>query len=404
MLIEFKFRNFLSYRDEARFLMTRVKSFKEHMGTNVIETAKGIDLLKSGAIYGSNGGGKSNFVKAMVFMKDVVHNSFSDSLKQIDERPARNSQFKLNTATENSNSFFEVSFLVGEVVYRYGFEINGFEITSEWLYRKLEREVLLFRREGIEFEINKESFSEGEKYKTEINSNVLVISHLAQHNQEVSKEVFGWFRNCNVISGLHEKQYEKVTPRLLQSEPRFKTWLSKALGFLEITNVDLGEQEGKIVTYHSRYDANNLLVDSIPFQLDHMESEGTKKLAYFLGPIYDTLRSGKVLFVDEFDTKLHPNLSRRLLELFHQHNSRGAQLIFTAQDVSLMDKDLLRRDQIWFANKDQFGASTLYSLSEFNSETVRNTSDYQKKYLAHDFGAADTMELEDEAMTLLYGA
>jgi AAA15 family ATPase/GTPase len=173
---------------------------------------------------------------------------------------------------------------------------------------------------------------------------------------------------------------------------------------LEITDVELGEKDGKIVTYHSQYDENKLLVGSIPFPLDLMESEGTKKLSYFLGPIYDTLKNGKILFVDEFDTKLHPNLSKRLMELFHRHNTRGAQLIFTAQDVSLLDKDLLRRDQIWFASKNQFGESELYSLSEFNSETVRNTSDYQKKYLAHDFGAAEAMELKEEAMLLLYGA
>ncbi len=404
MLIEFKFKNFRSYKDEAVLLMTRVKSFKEHADTHLIQTERGLELLKVAAVYGSNGGGKSNLILAMVTMKSIVHNSFRDSLLQTEGREPDNVQFQLNTSTANANIFFEVSFLLKEVIYRYGFEINGFEIKREWLYRKIDREIQLFNRVGTTFEINKESFREGEKYKHEVNANVLFISHLAQHNQDVSKLVFEWFKNCEIISGLTEANYRTATPTLMKSNLPFKAWLSLALKFLEITDVEIGEDKGQIYTYHNRYDENHLLIGSVQFPLDLVESEGTKKLVYFLGAVYITLRRGLLLFVDEFDTKFHPNLSRKLIELFHKHNTRGAQLVFTAQDASLMDKDLLRRDQIWFASKNQFGESELYSLSEFNSETVRNTSDYQKKYLAHDFGAAETMELREEAMNLLYGA
>jgi AAA15 family ATPase/GTPase len=403
MLIEFKFKNFRSYKDQAQLLMTRVKAFKEHADTHFIQTDRGLELLKVAAIYGSNGGGKSNLIAAMQAMMDIVHNSFSDSLKKDGERTPQQFQFRLNTATEHAGTEFETSFLIAGILYRYGFEINGTQILREWLYRKVEREIMLFSRLGDTFEINKESFAEGEKFKQEVNENVLLVSHLAQHNQPVSKIILGWFRACNTVTGLHEKQYEKVTPILLQSDKQFKAWLTLAIKFLEITDIDVGEEKGQIYTYHSRYDENHLLIDSVRFPLDLLESEGTKKLVYFLGPLYDTLRHGRLLFVDEFDTKLHPNLSRKLIELFHKYNTRGAQLIFTAQDASLMNKDLLRRDQIWFANKNQFGESELYSLSEFDSDTVRNTSAYDKKYLNNDFGAAETMEVGQEAMSLLYG-
>ncbi len=401
MLIEFKIKNFLSFKNEATFLMTRVNSFKEHLDTNVFKTDKEFELLKTAAIYGSNGSGKSNFIKAMAAMNNIIFNSFSNSLKKDEESPVLDYSFKLNSKSEKAATMFEVSFLLKSIIYRYGFEINKGEIKKEWLYRKNEREVNLFVRKGKKFEINKESFLEGEKYKDDVNSNVLLLSHLAQNNQKISRLVLGLFSNVNVISGLYDLNYNKYTANLLGTEPKFKKWASYALKYLEITNVEAGEKEGEILTYHNKYDENNLLIDSIAFNAK-MESDGTKKLINTLGPIYDTLREGRVLFIDEFDSKLHPNLSKKLIELFHKCNRRGAQLIFSAHDSNLLDKDIFRRDQIWFVEKDQFGASTLYSLSEFDAKTVRNTSDFDKKYLANVFGAAETIELNKTLTDLLY--
>jgi AAA15 family ATPase/GTPase len=401
MLIEFKFRNFLSFKDEVRFLMTSVKSFKEHKVTNIIETGKEFDLLKTAAIYGSNAGGKSNFIKAMNNMNRIISNSFSNSLKKEENKPNHNYQFKLNSETEKANTMYEVSFLHAEVIYKYGFEINGIEIKKEWLYRKIEREVPLFIREDNNFEINFESFSEGEKYKTEVNSNVLFISHLAQNNQPISKLVFQWFFNINVISSLREDFYEKFTSYLLENDLNFKKWSAFALKYLEITNIEAGDKEGEIITYHNKYDKNNLLIDVIPFKAK-MESDGTQKLIHILGPIYDTIRNKRILFIDEFDSKLHPNLSKRLIDFFHKFNKLGAQIIFTGHDTNLLNKDIFRRDQIWFAEKDQFGVSILYSLSEFNAKTVRNSSAYDKKYLQNEFGAAVSIDITDKLETLLY--
>ena len=403
MLIEFKFRNFLSFKDEVHFLMTSVKSFKEHLDTNIIETGKEFDLLKTAAIYGANASGKSNFIKAINTMDRVISNSYSNSLIKEDKKPNQNHQFKLNSETEKANTMYEVSFLRDEVIYRYGFEINGDEIKKEWLYRKVEREVHLFIRDGESFEINSESFSEGEKYKTEVNSNVLFLSHLSQNNQKISKLVFQWFNNLNVISGLDERLYGKFTAILLEKDPNFRNWAASVLKYLEISNIGAGEKDGEIITYHNKYDENDLLIDVIPFQTK-MESEGTKKLIQILGPIYDTIRNGRILFIDEFDSKLHPNLSKRLIDLFHKFNKNKAQVIISGHDTNLLDKNIFRRDQIWFAEKDQFGASKLYSLSEFNAKTVRNTSAYDKKYLQNEFGAADTLEITQKLETLLYAS
>ncbi|MFD1257784.1 ATP/GTP-binding protein [Mucilaginibacter terrae] len=403
MLIEFKFKNLYSFKDEVSFLMTRVKSFKEHLNSNIIHTGREFDLLKTAAIYGSNGAGKSNFFSAMGAMINIITNSFSDSLKKENEKSDRNFQFKLNSVTEKSNSMFEISFIKNEIIYRYGFEIFGHKINREWLYRKQEREILLFSREGQEFEINNESFPEGEKYKDEVNDNVLFLSHLAQYNQKNSKKVLEWFDNLNVISGLHEEFHKGFTADLLRTDSNFKKWAASVLKYLEISNIEAGEKDGEIITYHNKYDGNNLLIEAIPFQ-SKMESDGTVKLIHILGPIYDTLRSGSILFIDEFDSKLHPNLTKKLVSFFQEFNLRNAQFIISGQNTNILDKKLLRRDQIWFIEKDQFGSSSLYSLSDFNSDAVRNSSAYDKKYLDNNFGAADALNITSKVTDLLYAS
>lgn len=402
MLIDFKFKNFLSYKDDTRLLLTTIKSFKEHWETNVIETKKGLNLLKSTAIYGSNGGGKTNLISAFGFMCNVVYNSFSESLKKQEDRGRRDFFYKLNVDTENAPSTFEVTFIVQDIIYRYGFSIKGFEIISEWLYKKVEVETNLFERNGSNFKINKTGFPEGEKYKTEVNSNVLFISHLAQYNATESRNVYNWFNKVSVISGLENEHYSVITKTLLNKSQEFRSWLNLAVKFLEITNVETGENNQSIIAYHKRYDSNNVIVDAVGFDITKDESDGTCKLIYLLGIIYDTLVNSRVLFIDELDSKLHPNLLLKLMEFFHKLNRNGSQFVFTAHDAILLDKDILRRDQIWFVDRNKFGVSELYGMSEFDANVVRNTSDFRKKYLGSVFGAAESIEITDELINLMY--
>ncbi|SHK82985.1 hypothetical protein SAMN05444266_101286 [Chitinophaga jiangningensis] len=402
MLIEFKCKNVFSFKEETSFLMTSVKSFKELTETNVIPTKKGFNLLKVAAVYGANGSGKSNFIAAMSVMNTIIYSSFSDSLKREGDKKSPNDfSFKLSTVTESQSSMFEVSFLIEEVIHRYGFEIYNREILKEWLYRKVDREVFLFTREKQQFTVNKESFPEGDKYKSEVNENVLFLSHLAQYNQPASKHILSWFNLLRTLSGIDEYDYERFTVKLLRDNLSFKSWAATALKYLEISNIEAGDKDDEIITYHNKYNEHNLLVGAVAFD-PYMESHGTQKLIRLLGPVWLNLKYGGVLFIDELDCKLHPNLTRKLLALFQQYNRRNAQFVFTGQDISLMDKDLLRRDQIWFVEKDQFGASKIYSLSEFSTKAVRNTSDFAKKYLDNQFGAADTLEITDKLISQLY--
>jgi AAA15 family ATPase/GTPase len=400
MLVEFRFKNFLSYWDEASLNMTRIKSFKEHISTHTFPTGKGFDLLKTVAIYGSNGGGKSNFIGAMGSMKKRIHNSFADSLKKEEDKDPDQYYFELNNEGEVNPSFFEVSFIEENILYRYGFKVKRHDIVEEWLYKKNEVETMLFERTGQSFEVNSKGFPEGKKYRESVNSNVLFISHLAQNNTKIASIIFNWFSNLNVVSGLEDAHYHNVTKELLKDSSSFKIWLTHAIKFLEITDIELTKDK-ELLTYHNKYDANNIIVGSVPFNI-HRESQGTRKLIYLLGAIYDTLMLGRILFIDEIDSKLHPNLTKRLLQFFHQINLNKAQFIFTAHDAVLLDKEIFRRDQIWFVDRNKFGSSELYAMSDFDASVVRNTSDYRKKYLEKTFGAAESIDITNDLIKLMH--
>ena len=118
----------------------------------------------------------------------------------------------------------------------------------------------------------------------------------------------------------------------------------------------------QLLSFHRKYDENNILVDTVAFEFDKQESEGTKKLLYLLGPVYDTLKNGKIMIVDELDSKLHTIMTLNLINFFHASNKSNAQLIFAVHDTTILKHENFRRDQIWFIEKNQFGASELYSL------------------------------------------
>lgn len=225
---------------------------------------------------------------------------------------------------------------------------------------------------------------------------------MAQNNAKESSNVVEWFFNVNVISGLEDSNHKNVTSLLLTKSSKFKAWLNLAVRFLEISNIDTTKDKN-IVTYHNKFDENNIIIDSVAFDFEIDESQGTRKLIYLLGALYDTLMNGKILFIDELDSKLHPNLTKKILEFFHKFNFKNSQFIFTAHDAILLDKELLRRDQIWFVDRNKFGSSELYSMSDFDASVVRNTSDFRKKYLESVFGAAETLEITNDLIDLMNG-
>jgi AAA15 family ATPase/GTPase len=413
--------------------MIGVKSFKEHEPDNIISIEKE-KILKTAVVYGNNASGKSNLVKGLQSMKEMVKSSFRDALIEKDST-FQTEKFLLNTETEKAPSLFEVIFIYENTKYKYGFEVGNNTILKEWLYYTSTKETPLFIRERNNYKINKTSFKEGINLDKKTRENVLFLSLVAQFNGTISNKIIEWFNNVNFISGIHDKGYGIYTINKLKNDKNFNKWLSLILNHLEISNITIEEVDFKeeelneiidktddeklknfitalnklgnqtkkirISTWHKKYNNNNLLVDTIPFDLEKQESEGTKKFINLLGPWYDTLKKGKILIVDELDSRLHTQLTKNLIELFHVHNNNSAQLIFTSHDVNLLDKDIFRRDQIWFIEKDQFGSSQLYSLADFKAERVRKTSSFSKNYLNGKYGATSYFKLKDSITKLL---
>lgn len=437
MLLQFSVENYLSFKDLNTLSMIGVKSFKEHLDTNTFEIDK-IRVLKSAVLYGNNASGKSNFLEAMAFMKAAVINSFRDALMENKERKFPLEKFILNTKTEKEPSFFEVSFIQNNTKYRYGFEIDYNRIVSEWLFHTTTKEVYLFKRENQKIEINKSAFKEGLGKESNARENVLFLTLIAQLNGKISNEIVEWFKNFNHINGIHDRGHKRYTIDKLKSDKIFLNWVLHFIKYLEISNLSTSEEEvneidletlrdkekdeeiinlltsmqkiqakqpkrDQLITFHRKYDENNVLVDTVPFKFDNQESEGTKKLLYLLGPWYDTLKNGKILLIDELDSRLHSNLTQRLVEFFHKFNKKNAQLIFAVHDISILNRDTFRRDQIWFIEKNQFGASELNSLADFKTEKVRNKSAFDKNYIQGKYGAIPYFEIDEKLNQLLYG-
>jgi AAA15 family ATPase/GTPase len=421
MLIEFNVENVLSFKDLTTFSMVAAKSFKEHRATHTVAIDDKLSLLKSAIVYGNNASGKTNFLKAMNFMKVIVLNSFRDALTQGFSIP----KFALNTQSQKDSSFFEIIFIQQNIKYRYGFEITADKITAEWLFHTTTKEVYLFRREFQKIEINKSAFKEAIGKDSDVRENVLFLSLLATLGKEIASSIIDWFKKLNFLEGTHDHWHKSYTVNKLKIDKEFLNWALRFVKYLEIANLAISEtnqqnieivfntnespsiqtkpiKQDKLLTLHRQYDENNIFVDTVAFDFDNQESEGTKKLLYLLGPWYEALQKGQILVVDELDSRFHSRLTWALIEFFHRSNIYQAQLIGAAQDVSLLNKKLFRRDQIWFVEKNQFGASELVSLAAFKTDKVRKQSAFDKNYLEGKYGAIPYFDTDQTLNELLY--
>lgn len=420
MLIQFSVSNFLSFKDQVTFSMV-ASTIKEHYDTNVFEASKKLKLLKSAVIYGANASGKSNLFRAMQFARKFILISSKET--QATEE-IRVTNFKLSTETESKPSFFEFVFLLEGVQYRYGFEVDKVEVQREWLfYTPKTIEAKLFDREKNNISTG-QNFQEGKEFVDKTRKNALFLSVVAQFNGQISTKILGWFKNFNIISGLNDTRYIDYTLRKLEDQ-NFK---NDIIDFLKIadmgiedfnveeTPLNLGElpkelserlsridirNPEKIIrtelkTLHKKFNGNGDVSSLVKFDLGKEESEGTKKFFAISGPIIDTLKNGRILAIDEFDSRLHPLLTQFLIRLFNSNikNPSYAQLIFASHDASFLNKNFFRRDQIWFTEKNALGATDLYSLVEYKKETgkIRKDASFSKDYLLGKYGAVPNIK------------
>ncbi len=419
MLIEFSVGNYRSFKEQVTFSMVAanlVAKDKKLDENNVFAVDKELKLLKSAAIYGANASGKSNLAKALSFMKWFMVNSSKEtqSTDDINVEP-----FKLSTETEEQPSHFELVFLMDGRKYRYGFEANREEVVSEWLfYVPKTRETKLFERKAKSFKISKSYDADGIQKKTR--DNALFLSVSAQFNVEIAEKILDWVtEELNIISGLNDQQYLDYTVDcLLDNENR-----TEILQLIQKLDLGIGDilveqqhftidtlpdempdelkkflvkrelKATSIRTNHRKFDQEGNYKSIEQFDLNSHESEGTRKVVALAGLLVAVLKQGEILIVDEFDARLHPLLSRAIVELFNssETNSNNAQLVFMTHDTNLLSNKLFRRDQIWFTEKTRYGATDLYSLAEYKvsdeASKVRNDASFESDYIKGRYGA-----------------
>lgn len=414
MLIEFSVGNYRSFKDTvtlsmvAANLVSQDKSVDEN---NVFAVDGKLSLLKSTAIYGANASGKSNLAKALSFMVWFMVNSSREtqSTDEIGVEP-----FLLNTETESKPSFFELVFLINGQKYRYGFEATPERIVAEWLYTvPKSRETNLFDRDLAHIKSSKVFQASGIEPRTR--PNALFLSVCAQFNVAIAEKIITWIINTVKIASGFDRSHPitDTTQCILEGRNshkiiQFIKGLDIGISELhveqiefdinglpqdlpnELKHVILARSGGKgtrIGTLHKRFDvANKENLYYQEFDMYENESEGTQKLFALAGPLIDVLEKGSIFIVDELDARLHPLITRSIIELFHkpESNPDNAQLIFMTHDTNLLSNKIFRRDQIWFTEKDRYGATALYSLAEY---PVRNDASFESDYIKGKYGA-----------------
>ncbi len=423
MILQYSVKNYKVFKEKATisFIASNYdKTTRENENIQFIAD-KNLRVLRSAVVYGANAAGKTKLFESLVFFKRFVINSSKEGQQgqSIDVQP-----FLLSEATEHEPSEFEIVFLYNGAMYRYGFEVTKDKVLSEWLfYKPKSYEFQVFYRDAVEGTVESHStyFKKGAMLHKEnlVRPNALMLSVAAQFNDKICTDVLNWFmKKCKIISSIREDGYKGYTMRRINQQDCHEKMLnlikfadfaiqdisSKTLSEEDITDEMSAEMREflrdkilnekaeiytKSETTHHKYDASNKIIGNTTFSMDEDESHGTQKYFYLSGPILDTLESGGILFVDEFDARLHPNLVLKLFSLFNDQklNKQGSQLIITSQNSVFLRSELLRKDQLWFVEKDRFEAAHLYSLSDFKAQKVRANENFETNYLKGKYGA-----------------
>ncbi|MDD9824403.1 MAG: ATP-binding protein [Gammaproteobacteria bacterium] len=403
MLIEFRVANFKSIQ-ERQVLSLRASKGRELTDSHtfgVPPVAGGPDinmkLLRSAALYGANAAGKSNFLQAMRAMQAIVSGS---ALEKRRGDPLPVAPFRLDPGARDAPSEFEAAFFSGGVRYQYGFAATTERIVEEWLFAyPRNRAQRWFRRawapaqSGYEWELG--AFLSGEKalWQKATRDNALFLSTAVQLNSRQLQPVYDWFAKT-----LHLANVSGWSP-IFSAELCETDCKEQVLNFLKAADLDIhdvrvrkdpfdpkflpGDMSAPVKQMISEQMENKEVLEiqtvhrdsegkEVAFGFDQ-ESDGTQKVFSFAGPWIDSLQNGHVLFVDELHDNLHPQLAKFLVRRFHGRdtNPSNAQLVFTAHETSILSQDLMRRDQIWFCEKDRRHATRLYPLTDFHPRKGR---------------------------------
>jgi hypothetical protein len=403
MLIRYSLENFRSIqkRQELSLVASSLKGSTE----SLIEV-RGLThpLVKIASIYGANASGKTNVIRGLSYISSVIRDSHR---RWEPGKGTHRNPFRLDKESLQAPSKFEVAFIVDRVRYEYGFSLDSEQFIEEWLYAfpKNKRQIW-YERSRDKFIFGSNFSGENKSIESLTRPNSLFLSAAAQNNHPLLTPLYSWFsEQVHFVRGPRESEMEFSAHMCTHDDLRdlFRNLVQTAdLGVTDIcikpTEKDKELEQlvanirkaiGRDVEIRQPLTGIQLLHKSgqedVALSIGE-ESAGTRAYFALLGPVLATLASGGLLCIDELDSSLHPLLSSKVLELFTNPklNKRGGQLIFNTHDTNLLCAPELRRDQIWFTERDASGATHLYPLSDFKP---RQDENLQRGYLQGRYGA-----------------
>jgi uncharacterized protein len=422
MLLRFGAENHRSIKSYQEFSLVATRLKDDESSLISASSDAGIKISPMLALYGANASGKSAALSAFLFLVDAVTSSHTSKLP-VSRTPFE--PFLLDSESREKPSRYDVDFVLAQSRYHYGFSLNGKRIIEEWLYsfpmsgERQSKSVLFHRKEGEsnEFYFGKHLKGSNKAIAKLVRPNSLFLSAAAQNAHSQLTPIYQYFDEK--ITRRMGDDYDDMLPEQIvayfSEDPerlnRALEYLSAAdTGILsvEFEKVPLDQQEISFLGEFEQF-LQSVIQDKefslprktekaavkflhrgkegkpFPIGLEN-ESTGTKSFLGLIGPALVRLVTGGILVVDELNSNLHPLMARKLLKMFLEPmvNTGHAQLLFTTHDASLLSSGDLRRDQVWFAEKDNVGATHLYSLSELK---VRSRDDLGSGYLQGRFGA-----------------
>lgn len=417
MLIRFIVSNFMSFKEETEFNMLPAKgNGSRSLSNHIKKTKSGIEVLKTAAIYGANAAGKSNLIKAIEFLKELITNN------NIVHPVSQSQRFRLDDSYKNKPTTFRIECSYNDIHYDYAIEINKGKITQEWLYLiqsvKKEKEILLFeRKKGVvvfgDFKKLKKNNLEyiKEFLKNELKDNIPVLKLLKYRVEgtDLFDEVFNSFLLMKIVdpdsksfdfmqslsTNIKSREFvEKLLSKSNTGIEKIKVEEIDVNNFFSYEHSDekqrlIDELENEIEQSNDNYIpflvSNNLhilkkvkkkyivtVLKTKHFSSDNLfdfneESDGTNRL-FELIPAFEELidSNDSIYFIDELERSMHPVLAKQMLRFFSENSNNNSQLIFTTHESHLLDDSLLRRDEIWFTEKKSNGSTDFYPLSNFN--------------------------------------
>ena len=422
MLIQFSVTNFLSFRDET---VLNLSTNKDNSHSENLLSFKNERILPSVAIYGANAAGKSNLHKALTAAIIMIRNSNN---LQVDQ-PLMATPFLLDSKSRFDKTKFDFIYTYNDVKYEYGFVLDSNQVWEEYLYEyKSSKPSLIFERS----EINKYKFTT--KTKSQLSQivdkntpNKLFLATATSWNSDLTRDAYMWFAtmiDTYDSQNLEDLMYTEFDRHQNNNDSSLNTFMLHLLqkADINISNFNYESikrevnqlpfelppelqglmnpipsakkvlEQRRIVTSHQVVENG----EKKEYPLNYFdESNGTKRL-FTYGPVLkNALENGRTIIIDEIDNALHPAMTKSLIEMFQNPNinKNNAQLIFNTHEISLLDLNLFRRDQIYFVEKNnKTGVSDLYSLDEFSP---RKSENIQKGYLQGRYGAMPFVNLED---------